>query len=215
MHGLAAILDVLQWPTTVTAVAIVVALVFAWAGVSKIRRPYLAAVAAMNLGVVHQPYREFGIALGVVESAVAVSLLFGPTTTIASMAAATLSAVFFMLVAHARANRRAFSCGCFGDPEETIGGQTLVRCGVLFGLSILLARSGAAVVGTANLNDWAQATVLVAAVGGITSLLLSLRSVMRASRTLDSELDWEWILQRLRTGGETPAFARRFTGGRP
>lgn len=213
MHGFTALFELVASAPVGLACALLLSAIFGWAGATKLHRPFPAAVAAMNLRVVRRPRKGVGVTIGMIESAIAVGLLYGPTRTIAAALAVLLSAVFFVAVSAALHRGEHFACACFGDSDDRIGAHTLARSGFMAGAGTVVAASGATQAGT--LEIWAQAVVLAALIIGVPTLLASLARLRNAEAELDEALDWEWILQRQRGDDQhLPAFARMLTRSR-
>src|SRR5712691_8354431 len=113
MHGFSALADLLASPVVSLTGALALSGLFGWAGLNKIRQPYLAAVAAFNLRVVGRPLKAAGVLIGVVEGALAAGLLLPATRPLAGIAAAIVSAGFLIAVGAALRRGERFPCGCF------------------------------------------------------------------------------------------------------
>jgi protein-disulfide isomerase len=166
---------------------IVLAAVFASAGIAKARRPAATAETAQALGVPRPLGRPLGVLLPGVELALAVWLVSGRGARSAAVAAALVLIAFSLVLLRAlRAGRRP-ACNCFGATStEPIGPGTLARNGALVLVAALGATSTASVA-----IDWtpALAVALAAAALAATSgagLLLVLRQNGRLLRRIDA-----------------------------
>ena len=110
---------------------------FVVAGVAKVRRPMLAAMAIVDFGIVRRPDRALGTALGGGELLVA-ALIAVPATTEAGLAvAAALLWVFVAVIARSLATKREVACFCLGDPDSRISKWSGLRTGALAALVTL------------------------------------------------------------------------------
>lgn len=71
-------LDALLTPAVFGVAAWLLAGVFVWSGVTKVRRPALAAMALVDFGVARRVWPGLGLALGVAELALATTLAVVP-----------------------------------------------------------------------------------------------------------------------------------------
>lgn len=118
-----------------TAAAVVLAGVFAWAGVAKLARPAATAAVLRAFGLPGASVLARGVPT--VELALAGLLLGRPRA--GGLAALALLALFSGLLATrlARGGAGEVACGCFGGTRST-GGATveLARNGLLSGLAV-------------------------------------------------------------------------------
>ena len=127
------------------------AAVFVASGVSKLTRPFGAALALSQFGIVRSVRISLGRLLGAVELALGVALLLLPAASVAFACAFALLAVFTVLLARALARGETFECACFGAHGAPIGAPTLVRTAVL----MLAAAGGLALaLGPAPSPGW-------------------------------------------------------------
>jgi hypothetical protein len=116
------------------ALALGLAVVFAWAGLAKLRAPRRTVRAFRTLGVSPRLARVVPL----VELALAVALVVQPTT---ALAAAALVAVFTIVLARAAPG---VACACFGSAStEPVSWVQLLRNGMLAAVAITVAVSGA------------------------------------------------------------------------
>lgn len=150
-------------------IAIALAAVLAWAGIAKLRAPGPVARAA---GVAPAA----GRALGLVEAAVAVTLLVPLTRAGGGVAAAVLGAGFLAWAAAARARgARRVACGCFGAAGESPVAVVAVRAAfVLAGGLAVAAGAGRDTEISADAALWALVGVLAVAVAVLAVLVLAL-----------------------------------------
>src|SRR3712207_5300016 len=77
----------------------ILAIVFVWSGVAKLRRPTLAAVAMMDFGVLRRVRPRLGGVLGAAELLLAVLLITGTLTALSLPLTAGLLWLFVLLIA--------------------------------------------------------------------------------------------------------------------
>jgi hypothetical protein len=146
MNGYASALsllaDVLYLVTAPAAYGIaiwILAIIFAWSGLAKLRRPTLAAMAMHDFGVLRRIRPRLGGALGAAELLLAVSLVTGALPAIVLPVTAGLLWFFVLLIAKSLFSGEEFSCFCFGDYETRLSSLTLVRTAALALLASVLA----------------------------------------------------------------------------
>jgi hypothetical protein len=144
------------------ALALGLALVFAWAGAAKLRTPKRTARAFRRLGVP----ASFARVVPVVELALAVALVLAPVT---ALAAAALLVAFTVVLARAD---DAVGCACFGSASTAPAGPVHLLRNALLAAAALVAA-------TATPAAPALAAVLcaagIAAVGGLVLALADLK----------------------------------------
>jgi uncharacterized membrane protein YphA (DoxX/SURF4 family) len=96
------------------AVRLVLALVFAVAGIAKLMDRDGARRTAAGLGVPVEVVPAVALAVSVLEIAIAVVLLFDRPAAAAALAAAALLAVFFVALGTQLARGVRVPCACFG-----------------------------------------------------------------------------------------------------
>lgn len=179
---IAAALGALQSHPDYEAATLVLAGVFAWSGLAKLRRPRLAAMAIADFGLVDRPRRWQGMALGLFELGLGAAIAIGQgMTVVLGLACLTLLALTALLL-RALGRSESFACFCFGG-EEKLSRATLVRNLALLALAGLL---WSASLGTAErLGSWEEfwLTAIVAA-GALASSAL----IARVPRLLR----WNW-----------------------
>jgi hypothetical protein len=115
------------------------AIVFAWSGMAKLRRPELAALAIVDFGLTRHAKPILGYTLGTAEAALAVLLVVGTSMPPILLATAALLWLFAALIARSLLAGERFACFCFGDGEATLSGATLARTLALAALATALA----------------------------------------------------------------------------
>jgi hypothetical protein len=117
----------------------ILAIVFVWSGLAKLRRPALAAMAINDFGVLRKIRPRLGAALGGAELLLALSLVAGALPVVFLPVTAGLLWLFVLLIAKSLWSGKDFSCFCFGDSDARISRLTLVRTGALALLASALA----------------------------------------------------------------------------
>ena len=145
----------------------ILAIVFAWSGIAKLRQPTLAAMAMMDFGVIRRIRPRLGSALGAAEVLVALSLVTGTLPALFLPITAGLLWFFVLLIAKGLLSGEDFACFCFGDADSRLSRLTLLRTATLALLASLLAV--APLPNYAGLTETyvLQATSAAAIVGGI------------------------------------------------
>ena len=117
----------------------VLAIVFVWSGLAKLRRPALAAMAITDFGVLRKIRPPLGSALGGAELLLALALIAGTLPVVFLPVTAGLLWFFVLLIAKSLWSGKEFSCFCFGDADARISRVTLVRTIALALLASALA----------------------------------------------------------------------------
>jgi hypothetical protein len=145
----------------------VLAIVFVWSGLAKLRRPALAAMAITDFGVLRRIRPWLGTALGGAELLLAVSLIAGVLPMVFLPVTAGLLVFFVLLIAKSLWSGKEFSCFCFGDADAKISRVTLVRT---IALALLASALAVAPLPYASLGQTylLQALCAAALVGAIT-----------------------------------------------
>jgi Methylamine utilisation protein MauE len=117
----------------------VLAIVFVWSGLAKVRRPAMAAMAITDFGVMRKIRPWLGAAFGGAELLLAVSLMAGAISIVVLPVTAGLLWFFVLLIAKSLWSGKEFSCFCFGDADARISRVTLVRTLALALLASALA----------------------------------------------------------------------------
>jgi Methylamine utilisation protein MauE len=112
----------------------VLAIIFVWSGLAKLRRPALAAMAINDFGILRRIRPRLGSALGAVELLLALSLITGMFPVFVLPFTAGLLWFFVLLIARSLWLGKDFSCFCFGDADSRLSRLTLVRT---IGLALL------------------------------------------------------------------------------
>jgi hypothetical protein len=144
----------------------VLAIVFVWSGLAKVRRPALAAMAITDFGLLHKIRPWLGVALGGAELLLAVSLIAGALPIVFLPVTAGLLWFFVLLIAKSLWSGKEFACFCFGDADARISRVTLVRT---IALALLASVLAVAPLPYANLDQayLLQALCAAALVGAI------------------------------------------------
>jgi hypothetical protein len=128
---LAQIFDLVTGPAGYGIAIWVLAIVFVWSGLAKLRRPALAAMAMNDFGILRRVRPGLGRALGAVELLLALSLITGTLLVVVLPVTAALLWFFVLLIARSLWLGKDFSCFCFGDADSRLSRVTLVRTTVL------------------------------------------------------------------------------------
>jgi Methylamine utilisation protein MauE len=117
----------------------VLAIIFVWSGLAKLRRPALAAMAINDFGILRRIRPGLGSALGAVELLLALALITGALAVVVLPVTAGLLWFFVLLIARSLWLGKDFSCFCFGDADSRLSRFTLVRTIALALLATALA----------------------------------------------------------------------------
>ena len=128
---LAEALDLLTKPAGYGIAIWILAIIFVWSGLAKLRRPTLAAIALNDFGVLSRVRPRLGGALGAAELLLALSLIVGALPVIFLPVTAGLLWIFVLLIARSLRLGKDFSCFCFGDSDSRVSRLTLVRAAAL------------------------------------------------------------------------------------
>ena len=116
----------------------ILAIIFVWSGLAKLRRPALAAMALTDFGILRRVRPRLGGALGAVELLLALVLITGTLSVVFLPLAAGLLWFFVLLIARSLWSGKDFSCFCFGDADSRLSRLTLIRTTALAVLASLL-----------------------------------------------------------------------------
>src|SRR3954452_8257734 len=129
--------------TVLLAIRILLALVFATAGIGKLFDLEGSRAAMRDFGLSRRLASAAGVVLPVVELAAAVLLILHPTVTAGAVLTLVLLLAFIGGIANALRRGVAPDCHCFGQiHSEPAGPSTLIRNGVLAALAIFLVAAG-------------------------------------------------------------------------
>jgi hypothetical protein len=147
----------------------VLATVFVWSGIAKLRRPALAALAMVDFGVLRRVRPRLGAALGAAELLLALSLATGALPGVVLPATAVLLWIFALLIARSLLAGEDFACFCFGDGDSRLSWPTLARTVTLALLASVLTFAAPRTGTYADLSEayLLQAVSAVALVGVI------------------------------------------------
>lgn len=132
-------------PWTATLARLVLAGVFAAAGLSKLPDPAESVRAVRAYRILPENLvPAVGHALPLLEVAIAILLVVGLAVRMAAVLSAVLLAAFVIGIASAAARGLSIDCGCFGGGGEVAPGDTrytaeIVRDLVLLAVALLLA----------------------------------------------------------------------------
>jgi hypothetical protein len=132
-------LHLITAPTGYGLAVWILAIVFVWSGVAKLRQPILAAVAMMNFGVLRRVRPRLGSTLGAAELLLALLLITGTLPALFLPVTAGLLWLFVLLIAKSLLSGKDFACFCFGDADSRLSRLTLVRTGALALLASVMA----------------------------------------------------------------------------
>jgi hypothetical protein len=142
--------------------------VFAWSGLAKLRRPRRAALAIVEFGVTSRTNPLFGFGLGAIEVALAAALVLWPSRRPALAAVMMTLSVFLVLIVRSLARGELFPCYCFGNDASVISWMTAVRTAGLTAVALLLFANW-----TIALRDpWLEANAAMGAAGTLLILIL-------------------------------------------
>ena len=129
--------------TVVLVIRMVLAVVFATAGVAKLRDLQGTRQSLREFGVSEALARPSAILLPLAELAVAVGLVFPPTARWAALGALLLLLIFMAGIANAMRQGLAPDCNCFGQLHSAPAGRdTLIRNGILSALALVALVGG-------------------------------------------------------------------------
>jgi Methylamine utilisation protein MauE len=117
----------------------ILAIIFVWSGLAKLRRPTLAAMAIVDFGVLRRVRPRLGSALGAAELLLALFLITGTIPAIFLPVTAGLLWIFVLLISRNLWSGKDFACFCFGDADSRLSRLTLVRTAALALLASVLA----------------------------------------------------------------------------
>jgi len=176
--------------TVELALRIVLAVVFATAGVGKLRDLEGSRRAMQDFGVSEGLAPTVGLLLPLAELVTAILLIFEPTAQVGAILAALLLLAFIGGITNALRHGTQPDCHCFGQIHSAPAGRgTLVRNGILLAAALVVAIGGS---GPA-IDDWvsARSAAELVAVGiGILGLvaLAYAWTVREQNKTLANDL---------------------------
>ena len=176
----AKVLDLLTAPGGYGVAIWILAIIFAWSGLAKLRRPTLTAMAMKDFGVLRRVRPRLGSALGAAELLLALSLVTGVLPSVFLPVTAGLLWFFALLIARSLHSGKDFSCFCFGGTDSRISRLTLVRNVALALLASALAVAPLAFAGF-DLTYLLQA-ISAAAFVGVIALGSQIRKLLRWNR---------------------------------
>jgi Methylamine utilisation protein MauE len=135
----AELLRLVTAPTGYGIAVWILAIIFVWSGLAKLRRPTLAAMAIVDFGVLRRVRPRLGSALGAAELLLALFLITGTIPAIFLPVTAGLLWIFVLLISKNLWSGKDFACFCFGDADSRLSRLTLVRTAALALLASVLA----------------------------------------------------------------------------
>jgi len=163
--------------TLVLALRVVLAGVFALAGVAKLRDREGSRRAVREFGVPDRAAAAVGLLLPLAELAIAAALVLTPSARWGAIAALVLLLAFIAGIANALRRGEAPDCHCFGQIHSAPAGRgTLLRNVVLSVLALLVIVEGPG----AAIDSWVAARTaaeLIAVAAGIGALILGALSL--------------------------------------
>lgn len=176
----AKVVDLLTAPAGFGIVIWILAIIFVWSGVAKLRRPTLTAMAMTDFGVLRRVRPGLGSALGAAELLLALSLMAGVLPAVFLPVTAGLLWFFVLLIARSLWSGKDFACFCFGVTDSRISRLTLVRNAALALLASALAVAPSSFAGF-NQTYLLQAISAAAFVGAV-ALGSQIRKLLRWNR---------------------------------
>ena len=154
------------------AAAVVLAVVFALAGIAKLRRPSVTARSFAGLGL--PAAKELAVAVPVVELALAVGLLVVPP--VAGALALLLLVAFTAVLVSAIRSGKQVGCGCLGSTRnDPVSSVEIVRNGMLAAAAVVAM--GASEPVAPGLGDVIAATTVTV----VALVVLALADVRRTT----------------------------------
>jgi uncharacterized membrane protein YphA (DoxX/SURF4 family) len=198
MGGLQPVIDLLQWsaatlrgPAGYAVASWLLALVFLWSGIAKLRRPQLTSLALFDFHVVRRPRTWQGAVAGLVEVSLGCALIVGGAMPIVLGLALALLLAFSLMVARSLIADERFPCACFGGEDE-LSSLTVARtCALAVLAGILLT----APVDAVSRNPLDETTYLALVIAG--ALLLGGLALSRVPRLLRWNSEVSAIYRRL------------------
>src|SRR4051812_17021942 len=122
---------------------VVLAVVFATAGVGKLLDLDGSRRAVADFGVPERAAPIVGLLLPIAEFSVAILLIFEPTAQVGAILGALLLAAFMLGIWNALRKGQQPDCHCFGQIHSAPAGRsTLIRNGVLLAAALVVAIGG-------------------------------------------------------------------------
>jgi hypothetical protein len=169
-------------PTFAGIAGYLLALVFLFSSVAKLRQPGLAATAIANFGFGRRPYPILGLLLGIAELALALLLMV--SVRVAPWLAAFVLWLFALLIARSLLAGSHFACFCFGNDDSAMSWRTFVQTALLAVLASLLSQTSdqsAAALGPGDRLDQAMIAAALLAVLVLGTRAIDLLQWSRAS----------------------------------
>jgi peroxiredoxin len=192
----------------IEVVRLLLAAVFAVAGVAKLADLRVAAQAAQSFGAPRRAALPVALLVALAELAIAAGLVPAVSARPAAAAAAALVAVFTAAIAISLLRGRTPDCHCFGRLHSAPAGPaTLARNAGLAAVAVLVALRPAA---DPTWLALAAATVAIVVVAQAIAWVVLLRRYGRALRRIDElETDTELVAEEshpLEVGADAPRF---------
>lgn len=196
MGGFRYLADALAAGPVTLGVRLAVAVLFAAAGIYKLRHPLVAATSAVNFRVVRRPRRVAGLAIGGAETVTAMALVIPlPTVAVAGcVLAAVFALAFAFVIARALRSGERFPCHCLPGSDDDMSAVTLWRA--------LALATGAAIgvlgpLGRRSVfpaHDLLPGAGIALAVIGMPIAVHAASTVWRRYRSFIADVDWEWVI---------------------
>jgi uncharacterized membrane protein YphA (DoxX/SURF4 family)/thiol-disulfide isomerase/thioredoxin len=203
--------------TVLVVARIILAMVFFFAGVTKLADLRGSQAALEGFRVPERLARVAGIALPVVELATAVLLLLSPTASLGAALALALLTAFVAGIAAALRRGETPECHCFGQlHSEPVSNDTAGRNVALAVLAAVVLIGG----GGPSISSWASelgaSNVAVVALALVAvGLALLCYSLWRENRRLSGHAAPPAAIEPLQVGDGVPAFTVFDEQGRP
>ncbi len=153
----------------VFALQVALAAVMGVAGIAKLRDQRGSSQAMRDFGVAERLASPFGLALPIVEVALAALLLIGTTARWAALVSALLLLVFIVAIAENLRQGRQPDCHCFGQLySEPTGWSTIIRNSIFIVVAIAIVWNGGI-----GLVEWAEKLGPIARVGLVLAIVIS------------------------------------------
>src|SRR4051794_38955489 len=208
--------------TVVILIRVLLAVVFATAGVAKLLDLKASRESLRDFGMPAGVANTAGVLLPIAELATALLLLLTPTAEIGAVLALVLLGAFIFGIARAMRQGVAPDCNCFGQLHSAPAGRTtLIRNGILAALAVVVLIGG----GGPAIDDWGgdrSTAELVALIGVVAAVALGAWAVQLSKRVraLDDEVlatrkEMNLLPPGLPVGADAPDFAVKDMEGEP
>jgi methylamine dehydrogenase accessory protein MauD len=205
--------------TLVLALRVVLVVVFATAGIAKLRDREGSIQALKGFGVGGTTGRIGGTVLPLVELAVAVALVFASTATAGAIGAMVLLLAFVAAISRALLQGTAPDCHCFGQIHSAPAGpSTLARNALLAAMAVVVLAAGGGPAIDTWVGDRTGSELLGAGLGLLTLIAAAVALwLFLDNRKLRRELadaQAGYPVYGLPVGARAPEFSLRSIDGR-